>query len=80
MKLAIFTIFFIASFVIGAGPLLLAVALVWAVAWWLSKDEPPDEGNNRPNPTPPDPRPHFVPRPPRHRRPSPRTPRRVTSL
>jgi ABC-type lipoprotein release transport system permease subunit len=36
-NLAVFTIFFLASFAIGATPILIGIALVYAVAWLLSR-------------------------------------------
>jgi ABC-type lipoprotein release transport system permease subunit len=36
-KLAVFAVFFIASFAIGATPILIGIALVYAVAWILSR-------------------------------------------
>lgn len=35
-NLAVFAVFFIASFAIGATPILIGIALVYAVAWLLS--------------------------------------------
>ena len=36
-NLAVFAVFFIASFAIGATPILIGIALVYAVAWLLSR-------------------------------------------
>ena len=36
-NLAIFAVFFIASFAIGATPILIGIALVYAVAWLLAR-------------------------------------------
>lgn len=36
-NLAVFAVFFIASFAIGATPILVGIALVYAVAWFLSR-------------------------------------------
>lgn len=36
-NLAVFSIFFLASFAIGATPILIGIALVYAVAWFLSR-------------------------------------------
>ena len=36
-SLAVFAVFFIASFAIGATPILIGIALVYAVAWLLSR-------------------------------------------
>lgn len=38
-NLAIFTIFFLASFAIGATPILIGAALVYAVAWFLARND-----------------------------------------
>jgi ABC-type lipoprotein release transport system permease subunit len=47
-NLAIFSIFFLASFAIGATPILIGVALVYAVAWFLSRN-----AETSPPPAPP---------------------------
>ena len=36
-NLAVFAVFFIASFAIGATPILIGIALVYAVAWLLAR-------------------------------------------
>lgn len=36
-NLAVFSIFFLASLAIGAAPILIGIALVYAVAWFLSR-------------------------------------------
>lgn len=36
-NLAVFAIFFVASFAIGTTPILIGIALVYAVAWLLSR-------------------------------------------
>jgi ABC-type lipoprotein release transport system permease subunit len=36
-NLTVFAVFFIASFAIGATPILIGIALVYAVAWLLSR-------------------------------------------
>jgi ABC-type lipoprotein release transport system permease subunit len=36
-NLAVFAVFFIASFAIGATPILIGIALIYAVAWLLSR-------------------------------------------
>jgi hypothetical protein len=38
-NLAVLTILFLASLAIGATPILIGVALVYAVAWFLSRSE-----------------------------------------
>lgn len=47
-NLAVFSIFFLASFAIGATPILIGIALVYAVAWFLSR-----LGGSGSNPAPP---------------------------
>jgi hypothetical protein len=68
-NLAVFCIFFIASFFIGAAPLLLAIGVIWLVAAWQSRSGPPPPDSEDPSPAPP-------PTPPtQYRRPTPpRTP------
>lgn len=53
-NLAVFSIFFIASFAIGATPILIGIALVYAVAWFLSRqtDAPPPASAAPPTPPP----------------------------
>jgi hypothetical protein len=65
---AVFGLFFIASFFIGAAPLLLAIGVIWLVAAWQSRSSPPPPDSEDRAPTPP-------PTPPtQYRRPPPRTP------
>jgi ABC-type antimicrobial peptide transport system permease subunit len=54
-KLTVFTMFFIASFAIGATPILIGIALVYAVAWFLS------QGTAKTAETPPAPTPATPP-------------------
>lgn len=51
-NLAVFSIFFLASFAIGATPILIGIALVYAVAWFLSRG-----GGSSPAPPPSEPPP-----------------------
>lgn len=51
-NLAVFSIFFLASFAIGAAPILIGIALVYAVAWFLSR-----LGGSSPAPPPSEPPP-----------------------
>lgn len=53
---AIFCVFFIASFAIGATPILIGVALVYGVAWILARQAIHD-----PQPEPPKPKPTTPP-------------------
>jgi hypothetical protein len=43
-NLAVFAVFFIASFAIGATPILIGIALIYAVAWLLSRSTAKVEG------------------------------------
>lgn len=54
-NLAVFSIFFIASFAIGATPILIGIALVYAVAWFLSRAQPPIQQPATPHTPPPAP-------------------------
>jgi ABC-type lipoprotein release transport system permease subunit len=55
---AIFCVFFIASFAIGATPILIGVALVYGVAWILARQP---QAVHEPQPEPPKPKPATPP-------------------
>lgn len=55
---AIFLVFFIASFAIGATPILVGVALVYGVAWILARQP---QAIHNPQPEPPKPNPATPP-------------------
>jgi ABC-type lipoprotein release transport system permease subunit len=50
-NIAIFTIFFLASLAIGATPILIGIALVYFVAWFLSRGGP-SPATTKPTPPP----------------------------
>lgn len=57
MRLTIFCIFFLLSLAVGAAPVLIVLAVVYAVACWQAKASPdippPDEREDAPTPPPP---------------------------
>jgi hypothetical protein len=54
-NLAVFAVFFIASFAIGATPILIGIALVYAVAWLLSRGTAAKTATPPPTPATPPP-------------------------
>ena len=59
-RLAIFCIFFVASLAIGATPIVIGIAILYAIACFFSRKDDPDNGGGEgvktepPEPTPSD--------------------------